>query len=288
MDELTRKKILQSQKEELTEYSIYNQLAGLIKDADNRRVLGSIAKEEMVHHDFWKNLSGQSVTADQLKILFYVGLSRILGITFGLKLMERGENSVRGFYETMKLVSPGVEKILSDEKKHEQQLLELLDEERLRYAGSVVLGLNDALVELTGALAGLTLALNNPKLIAMVGSITGIAASMSMAAAEYLSTKQEPGKKNPLKACTYTGIAYTLTVLFLISPYLVFKNVYLCLGLVMLFALSVILAFTFYISVAKGFSFKKRFIEMAGISLSIAAINFFIGMAIRKFFGVSA
>ena len=45
----------------------------------------------------------------------------------------------------------------------------MLDEERLRYIGSVVLGLNDALIELTGALAGLTLALQNTQLNLLLG-----------------------------------------------------------------------------------------------------------------------
>ena len=56
------------------------------------------------------------------------------------------------------------QKIAEDEERHEQKLLAILDEERLQYVGSMVLGLNDALVELTGTLAGLTLALQNTKL----------------------------------------------------------------------------------------------------------------------------
>jgi VIT1/CCC1 family predicted Fe2+/Mn2+ transporter len=91
-------------------------------------------------------------------------------------------------------------------KELSQKLISLIDEERLKYVSSMVLGLNDALVELTGALTGLTLALQNPRLIAIVGFITGIAASMSMAASEYLSTKQEDTEKNPLKASVYTGL----------------------------------------------------------------------------------
>lgn len=60
----------------------------------------------------------------------------------------------------------------------------LLDEERLRYTGSTVLGLNDALMELTGVLAGLTLALRDTKLIVLTGAITGIAAVLSMGVSE--------------------------------------------------------------------------------------------------------
>lgn len=121
---------------------------------------------------------------------------------------------------------PYAKSIVKDEDEHEKQLIDLIDEERLRYVGSMVLGLNDALVELTGALAGLTFALRNTHVVAMAGLITGVAASLSMAASEYLSTKSEEGAKNPLKASVYTGSAYVLTVLFLIFPYLFFTNLY--------------------------------------------------------------
>ena len=86
--------------------------------------------------------------------------------------------------------------------------------------GSMVLGLNDALVELTGALAGFSLALQNTRIVALTGMITGIAASLSMAASEYLSTKSEKGGKNPVKASIYTGIAYVITVIALIMPFI--------------------------------------------------------------------
>ena len=178
---------------------------------------------------------------------------------------------------------PSAKNIVKDEDEHEKQLIDLIDEERLRYVGSMVLGLNDALVELTGVLAGLTLALQNTRLIAVTGLITGIAASLSMAASEYLSTKAEEGTQNPLKASIYTGVAYVLTVFFLIFPYLLFTNLYVCLGFTILNAIVVIFIFTFYISVAKDIPFRQRFLEMASISLGIAALTFGIGFLIRTF-----
>jgi VIT1/CCC1 family predicted Fe2+/Mn2+ transporter len=150
----------------------------------------------------------------------------------------------------------------------------------------MVLGLNDALVELTGALAGFTLALQNTRLIAMAGFITGIAASLSMGASEYLSTKSEEGPQDPGKACLYTGSAYVLTVLFLIFPYLIFTNYFVCLASMLINAVIVILIFTFYISVAKDTPFGKRFFEMAGISLGIAALTFVIGFFVRMAFNI--
>ena len=104
--------------------------------------------------------------------------------------MERGEEKAQTTYGKISEFVPSAKEIVEDEDKHELELINMLDEERLRYVGSIVLGLNDALVELTGALAGLTFALQNTRLTAMAGLITGVAASLSMATSEYLSTKR--------------------------------------------------------------------------------------------------
>jgi VIT1/CCC1 family predicted Fe2+/Mn2+ transporter len=105
--------------------------------------------------------------------------------------MEKVEGKAEAIYEEISKYVPAAIDIEKDEKEHERKLINLIGEERLKYVGSMVLGLNDALVELTGALAGFTLAFRNTRLIAMAGFITGIAASLSMAASEYLSTKSE-------------------------------------------------------------------------------------------------
>jgi VIT1/CCC1 family predicted Fe2+/Mn2+ transporter len=162
----------------------------------------------------------------------------------------------------------------------------MLDEERLQYASSMVLGLSDALVELTGALAGLTLALQNVQLIALTGLITGVAAALSMASSEYLSTRAEKSDKKPGKAALYTGLAYIITVTLLILPYLLLDNVFICLAIVLVTAILIIAGFNYYISVAKGESFKKRFAEMAGLSLGVATLSFIISYFIRLWLGV--
>ena len=286
MNKYQKEKILKAQKSEITEHNIYKKLSSAAKGRNNQKVLEQISRDELEHYEFWKSLTQEEVLPDKIKILFYVLISRLLGLTFGIKLMEKGEGSAQDNYSGLKYVAEQVEDIIQDEERHEKELIDLIDEERLKYVGSMVLGLNDALVELTGALAGFTLALQKTRLIAIVGLITGIAASMSMAASEYLSTKQEETEKSPLKASIYTGFAYILTVMFLVFPYFVFENLFLCLAFMIVNALVIVLIFTFYISVAKDLSFKKRFLEMAGISLSIAAISFFIGLIIRKVFGV--
>jgi VIT1/CCC1 family predicted Fe2+/Mn2+ transporter len=149
-----------------------------------------------------------------------------------------------------------------------------------------VLGLNDALVELTGALAGLTLAFQNTRLIAIAGLITGIAASFSMGASEYLSNKSEGNNERALPSSLYTGIAYIITVVLLIMPYLLLDNYFLCLAITLVVAVLIILFFNYYISVAKDLNFKKRFLEMAILSLGVAALTFGISYFVRMFFGV--
>lgn len=279
-------KLINFQKNEITEYHIYRKLAAKVKEDENKRVLENIAQDELRHYHVWKNYTGQDVAPDKGKIRKYYWISRIFGFTFGVKLMERGEEDAQVEYDKLTEAIPEAATIMREEDQHESALLQLLDEEKLRYTGSIVLGLNDALVELTGALAGLTLALQNTKLIALTGLITGIAAALSMGTSEYLSTKTEGTVKNPLKASIYTSITYLVTVLILVLPYLVLENYYVCLGCALAGAVIIIAVFNYYVSVAQDEPFKQRFFEMAGLSLSVATFSFLIGFVIRKFLGV--
>lgn len=286
MDPKLKEKLLRFQCNELTEYIIYKKLSQGLKNKENSGILAKLSEEELAHYNFFKSITLEDSRPNAFKIFIYVFFSRVFGLNFSLRLMESGEDSAQELYGELKDVFPQIEKIINDEEEHETELISLINEERLKYISSMVLGLNDALVELTGALAGFTLAIQKAKLIGVIGLITGIAASMSMAASEYLSTKEEETDKNPLKASVYTVIAYAGTVVFLVIPYFIFSNIFICLACVIFNALLIIIIFTFYISVAKNLNFKKRLLEMAGLSLSIAVINFFIGLAIKKIFGI--
>ncbi len=279
-------KILRAQKNEITEHFIYGNLSKQVKDVRHSEILGDISRDEMNHYNILRDITKMDVGVDKFKMYFYILISRFFGLNFGLKLMERGEDFAQDAYEKIKEVSPKVEDIIRDENKHEREIISFIDEEHLKYVSSMVLGLNDALVELSGALIGFTLALQDAFMVGIVGLITGIAASMSMATSEFLSTRHEESDKNPLKASLYTGLAYIFTVLLLSSPYLLIKELYFCMSLVILNSMLLILIFTFYISIAKGMNFRKRFLEMAAISLGVAVINFFIGLGIRKVFGL--
>ncbi len=288
LDKNLNKFILNAQKNEITEYFIYKRLSRSIKDPHNKNILNQIAEDELKHYSFWKKYTQRDVRPKRSK-WFYYFVARIFGLTFGIRLMELGEGQAQTSYATILKEIPEAQSIITDEENHEKQLIGLINEELLDYIGSVVLGLNDALVELTGALAGLTLAFQNTQLIALAGLITGIAASLSMGASEYLATKsEEQTTKNPLKAAIYTGTAYIFTVFFLISPFLVLSNQspLICLTITLINAILIVFVFTFYISVAKDLSFKKRFSEIVGISLGVAALSFIIGLVVRSFLNI--
>jgi VIT1/CCC1 family predicted Fe2+/Mn2+ transporter len=279
--------LLALQKGEITEYHIYQKIAAAQKDPHNREVLYRIAEQELGHYSIWKRYTQQDVAPATLRIWFYYLIARVFGMTFAIKLMEGVEKRAQVHDQGLADRIPESREILVNEENHERELIALIDEERLKYVGSVVLGLNDALIEFTGTLAGLTFAIQNTQIIAVAGLITGVAATLSMGASEYLSQRSDGGPANPIKASAYTGAAYIATVALLILPYLVLKSPYHALIFTLTGAVLIIVLFTFYISVARDLPFWRRLGEMILISLGIAGISFVIGILIRTVLNVN-
>ncbi len=297
MDDNVRAELMRAQLSEITEHHIYAHLASRARargEAANADILARIGADEKTHYDLLKTHTRAEVRPNKRRVAWYTLLARTLGVTFALRLMEQGEEAAQVNYARYQDSLPDVAALAHDEEEHEQALIGMLDDERLTYASSVVLGLNDALVELTGAIAGFTLALRSTSLIAMVALITGISAALSMGASEYLATRHEaptePGEgeggKAPLKASVYTTVAYLVAVVVLVAPFFVFEPLFLALGCTLLAALLLIICFTFYISVARGESFRRSALEMVAISMGVAALSFLIGLAVREFLGV--
>lgn len=280
------KKILGMQQEELTEHRIYLALAKRQKDPKIKNILEEIGADELKHYQIFKAFTHHDIKPNYRKIFFYRFLSIFFGVTFTVKLLENGEEKAQEAYELLEDRVEGIKEIINDEEQHEQTLIKAIDEERLKYVGSIVLGLNDALVELTGALAGLTFALADSKTVALAGLITGVAAAFSMASSEYLSTKQDSSVKEALKSSAYTGSAYLVAVMFLIIPFLIGIDVRIALLLTVAVAVLIIFVFNYYISVAKDLHFRKRFLEMVTISLGVAFISFLFSFIIKAALGV--
>ena len=275
------------QQNECNESVIYEKIAKFAKGDVNRQTLERLAREEHAHNKIWEKYTGIEVKPRKLKVFFYTLIARVLGFTFAVKLMERGEGNAQEEYALLAEEVPESMEIHRQEEEHEQALLQMLDEESLQYVGSMVLGLSDALVELTGSLAGFTLALQNTRLIALSGLIVGISATFSMASSEFLSARSE-GRTDAFKSCTYTGTAYLVTVVLLILPYLLFATTQYIAALICMLGVVVLIiaGFTYYTSVAQDQPFGKRFAEMAGISIAVAVISFLVGILAKQFLGV--
>ena len=279
--------IKKMQQGELTESVIYEKISKFAKGEENKATLRRLAEEEKGHYLIWKKYTGIEMKPEMGKVMKYTLIARILGFTFAVKLMERGEEAAQEEYAVLAEEVEESKAIRKQEEEHEAALLEMLDEERLQYVGSMVLGLNDALVELTGSLAGFAFALQNNRLIALSGLIVGISATFSMASSEFLAARSE-GRSDALKSCSYTGIAYLLTVIALIAPYLLLPaGMYVPALICMLAVVILIIAgFTYYTSVAQDEPFKSRFLEMAVISISVAVVSFVVGILAKQFLGV--
>lgn len=283
LDPQIEKKLVKAQKAEITEYLIYDKLSQSIKGEDNVTLIKDIAKDELKHHNLCNNYTCRDVEPNRFKVWMYYLISRLFGITFGLKLMENSEEKAHRVYEELAAYVPVVEDFAIDEARHKRELIDLIDDERLNYTGDIVRGLNAALVEITGALAGLTLAFQNRNLIVTTGLILGVTMSLSLTSTEYLATKSSHGIKSPFKSALYAGIVNIFAIVLLLLPYIFVPNIFVSLGLTLLIAVVMVLLFSFYISVVKDISTPKTFLEMAAISLGIAALAFGIGFLAKEF-----
>ena len=275
------------QQQEVDGAALYREIARFMRNESESKTLLAFSKEEDTHAAVFEKYTGCKLKPRRFRLFFYSSAARLFGYTFMIKLLEKNEDMGIRTYEKKITQMPELKQILDEEEIHEKKLIDMLDEERLRYMGDMVLGMNDALIELTGALAGYTLAMQNTHVIAMAGLITGISATLSMTASGYLSSR-EARQKNAVKSATYTGIAYLVTVALLIIPYLLSpSNGYLkALGITLLIAVVIIAGFSFYISITKGRPFRRNFFVMIGISMGVAAISFAVGLIVKNVLGI--
>ena len=291
MNQAVQRRLIRLQRMEKTEMEVYRRLAQREMKPENKIILQKIAEQESNHYNILREKTGQDVKFSKIRVYLHVISSVILGLTFSLKLMEKIEQNAAIEYRDL-----GFEDIAKEEDEHEKELLSLLEEDALNYLSSIILGLSDALVELTGALAGLTFAFQELKIVALAGLVTGISASFSMAASEFLATKEEDSSRSPFKAALFTGSAYIITVLLLVIPYLLLgddsENIFgmaphiQALAITFIIGILIIALFNFYVSIAQDKSFNRKFIEMIFILLIVTIISFLIGLILRESFGL--
>ncbi|MBI2830994.1 MAG: rubrerythrin family protein [Chloroflexi bacterium] len=285
------KTALRAQRNEITEYHVYRRLSSATKHPENKKILKQIADDELKHYAFWKKRTHRSESPYTFKIQLYYLIAKFFGITFAMKLMERGENRAQLVYKQMCEIESGLDEILNEEKKHEKLLVDIIDEDHLNYVGSVLKGINVAIVELVAMLAGLTLVFHDTHLIASAGLVAGIAMAMSLMGTDYLGNKTDTLFRNRMpdsggkyqKGPIYSGITSIVMAFFLAIPFLVLNDRFISLGFSVTVALMAIFLFNFYVSVTRDVSFLNKVREMAVISLGTAGLAFVAGHLVRAF-----
>jgi len=281
------KKALRQQQNEINDFTIYSILAALQREDKNKKIFEKIAREEQQHYQFWVGITQRQLAPQNWLVMWYVLLVKLLGTSFALKSLEKKELGAEQFYKELFDTYPQAKTIYHQEVSHELELIDMLHDKKLLYTGAIVLGMNDALVELTGTLSGIALAFDKTLVVGATGLIMGIAASLSMAGSAYLESKENPNSDiSALSYSAYTGVSYIITTAVLVLPFFVLHSMVAALALMFVFALIAIVLYTFYISVAKDLSFKSRVLEMSSITFGVAIISFFIGYAVKYFLGV--
>lgn len=268
--------------DEVLAYHLYNMISLEQTKDTHIGILTNIALQEKKHLGMLNELLEEKVDINsysKAKYLYYKIILKLFGVIFTLRLFEKRERKSHQKYAKYVNEFPIIEEIVAEEKKHEDKLDDILKDKKLLYASSIILGLNDALIEMSGAIAGFTFALAASKEIAIVSLIMGVAASLSMAASEYLSAKADD-HAHPVRSAGYNFITYIVVVALLILPY-VFLDKFIALGVMISLVLLIIFVFNVYLSIAKKQSLLKNFLTMTVIAIGVASISFLIGLLIN-------
>jgi vacuolar iron transporter family protein len=278
------KTLIKAQRISITQHHIYQRLAGKIDDEENRQVLERIADQELDHYRSWQEYLDQEVEPNRLKVKGYTWLAKILGLTFSVQLMKREEDRAQDMYKRVAARVPSARHLIrADDEKRKDELIEMLEEESQDYISSMVLGMDDALVEFAAELAALTLLLEDTILIGAAGLVIGIVALLSMGASEYLATESDESDRSPLKSALYTGITGIFTLTLLVLPFFLVEERVTALILTLVIAVIIICIFSFYVAVVKSLNFKRRFIQMTLVMFGMLTVTFFAVFIIHWF-----
>jgi vacuolar iron transporter family protein len=278
--------------EEHKSKTIYNELAKWEKDAGRRKILQRLAAQEEGHYRFWKKYAGEyEPGVSGFYVKFIVLLRTVFGLTFTLKLLERHENNATNDYRALAASIPRADRkafmrMIKDEIEHEKYFLSQINESVLKYMSFIVLGLSDAIVEITGVHTGFLGVTSSTLIAGIAGLVVGFAAAISMASAAYLQAKQDTAKP-PVKSAIATGIAYFAAVVLLATPYFFIRTMIEAFAASLIAALVLMAAFIFYSSVINEKSFRREYVESAVLILATSILAFLFGEFLGAAFGVS-
>ena len=280
---------------ELTEHVVYHRLAQLEKNPENREALERLSAQEHTHYEFWKSLLPDAEAA-KIRARWYTvwGLSFLriaLGVTFMTKFLESHENDAVQKYRDIAKSIPESHRerfaqVIEDEKSHEKALIAQLKEKRIAYMGFIVLGLADAIVEITGVHAGFLGVTGSTLIAGVAGIIVGFSAAISMGSAGYLQAKQDT-EKSAILSGFLTWASYFCSVVLLALPYFLIHVMIPAFIVSTSVGIVLVAGFTFYGAIVFDRKFWREFFETVGLMLGTALATFLLGTIVGAVFHIN-
>ncbi len=264
------------------------------------RMLLELSAIEGKHALMWKRAGRLRRIREHLSGGLYIWalvlFRRLFGITLAIKLMEYNENKILGSLRNSDLRhrNSAIGRILADER--EKKLA--LESRILGYSSilsnirDVVFGMNDGLVEILAATAGIGAAIQQPLLVIVAGLIVAISGTLSMTGGAYLSTEYQNtidakraarGPLSPIRSASYVGVSYMLGAIVPLLPFILGMSGYRAISVSIAVTAVVLVAVSSVISVVSDTSISERALKTLLITLGISAITIALGIYARSY-----
>jgi VIT1/CCC1 family predicted Fe2+/Mn2+ transporter len=281
--------------DEWSDFTLYDRLAKTVQsDSPFAGVLHELSRTEHGHFEFWrKYVPDEQPKLARLKLYWILFLRRFFGLTFATRYLDRHEASVVSKYQSIAPMIPesdrsAFEAMVADEKEHEKAFAMKVESSAVRYIAFVVLGLADALVEISGIHAGWLGLFEKTEIAGLAGIIAGGAASLAMASAAFAQAKQGFQGSARLSA-VYTGVSYFITAVILATPYFLTTNMIAALAASLTLAVVILAITTWYSIVIQQKFFLKDFVEILAILFATTIVVFLLGAFVSaEFPGIKA
>ena len=274
--------------DEWSDYTLYERLAGTVKPGSQfADVLRTLSATEHKHAEFWrKYVPDAQPKLATLKLYWILFLRRFLGLTFAARYLDRHEEDVVKKYERLAPLippsdRPAFDEMVADEREHEKAFSMKIESSAVRYISFVVLGLADALVEISGIHAGSLGFYDRTEIAGLAGVIAGGAASLAMASAAFAQAKQGNFQGSARLSAMYTGVSYFVTAIILATPYFLTSNMILALSTSLSLAVFILLVTTWYSVVVQEKRFLRDFVEILLILFGTTIVLYAFGYIVH-------
>jgi VIT1/CCC1 family predicted Fe2+/Mn2+ transporter len=277
--------------DEWSDYTLYERLSKTVNgDSPFAAALKSLSETEHGHYEFWrKYVPAEEPRLSRLTLYWLLFLRRFFGLTFAIRYLDRHEAKVVVEYAGLAHLIPEEDRsafdaMVADEKEHEKAFAMKAESSAVAYISFVVLGLADALVEISGIHAGWLGLFEKTEIAGLAGIIAGGAASLAMASAAFAQAKQGGFKGSARLSAAYTGVSYFITAVILATPYFLTSSMLLALGASLTLAVIILAVTTWYSVVIQGKLFMRDFIEILLILFATTIVVFTLGFVVSTAF----